>query len=76
MSGRSHPKASMKTRLPNGDYLMLAVWPGRSDPTAEVITVQVRPSRMAIGKLLVDWLPIEQKEATRNSQSGVNGEKE
>ncbi|MEM3490349.1 MAG: hypothetical protein QXO75_11960 [Nitrososphaerota archaeon] len=42
MSGRSHPKASMKTRLPNGDYLTLAVWPGRSDLTAEVITVQVR----------------------------------
>lgn len=40
--GCSTPKARMKTRLPNGDYLTLAVWPGKSDPTAEVITVQVR----------------------------------
>lgn len=40
--GCSTPKARMKTRLPNGDYLTLAVWPGRSDPSAEVVTVQVR----------------------------------
>jgi len=32
----------MRTRLPNGDYLTLAVWQGKSDPTAEVITVQIR----------------------------------
>lgn len=42
MSVRSKPKASMRTRLPNGDYLTLAVWQGKSDPTAEVITVQIR----------------------------------
>jgi len=42
MSGRSRPKASMRTRLSNGDYLTLAVWQGKSDPTAEVITVQIR----------------------------------
>lgn len=42
MSVRSRPKASMRTRLPNGDFLTLAVWPGKSDPTAEVITVQIR----------------------------------
>lgn len=40
--GHSLPKASMKTRLPNGDFLTLAVWSGKSDPTAEVITVQIR----------------------------------
>lgn len=28
--------------MPNGDFLTLTVWPGKSDPTAEVITVQVR----------------------------------
>jgi len=28
--------------MPNGDYLSLTVWPGKSDPTAEVLTVQVR----------------------------------
>ena len=42
MSGKSYPKASMRTRLPNGDYLSLAVWQGKSDPTAEVVTVQIR----------------------------------
>jgi len=42
MSGKSYPKASMRTRLPDGDYLTLAVWQGKSDPTAEVITVQIR----------------------------------
>lgn len=42
MSVRSQPKASMRTRLPNGDYLTLAVWQSKSDPTAEVITVQIR----------------------------------
>lgn len=42
MSVRSQPKASMRTRLPNGDFLTLSVWPGKSDPTAEVITVQIR----------------------------------
>jgi len=42
VSGRPQPKASMRTRLPNGDYLTLAVWQGKSDPTAEVITVQIR----------------------------------
>jgi hypothetical protein len=28
--------------MPSGDYLSLTVWPGKSDPTAEVLTVQVR----------------------------------
>jgi len=42
VSVRPQPKASMRTRLPNGDFLTLTVWPGKSDPTAEVITVQIR----------------------------------
>jgi len=42
VSVRSQPKASMRTRLPNGDFLTLTVWLGKSDPTAEVITVQIR----------------------------------
>jgi hypothetical protein len=36
------PKASMRTKLPNGDFLTLTVWAGKTDPTAEVITVQIR----------------------------------
>jgi hypothetical protein len=38
----SQPKAGVRTRLPNGDFLTLTVWPGKTDPTAEVITVQIR----------------------------------
>ena len=41
-SGKSKPKARFSTRLPNGDYLQIAVWPGKSDPAAEVVNVQVR----------------------------------
>ena len=32
----------MRTRMENGDFLNLTVWPGKKDPTAEVITVQIR----------------------------------
>lgn len=38
----AYPKARFSTRLPSGDYLTLAVWPGKKDPTAEVLTVQIR----------------------------------
>ncbi len=37
----SQPKASMRTRTENGDFLSLTVWSGKKDPTAEVITVQI-----------------------------------
>ena len=43
MSG-SQPKARFSSRLPNGDYLTLAVWAGKKDPTAEVLTIQIRHS--------------------------------
>ena len=42
MSVPSQPKASFRNRLDNGDFLTLTVWAGKSDPTAEVITVQIR----------------------------------
>jgi len=42
MSSRAQFKARFSTRMPNGDYLSLTIWPGKSDPTAEVLTVQVR----------------------------------
>ena len=41
-SAKSKPKARFSTRLPNGDYLQIAVWAGKTDPTAEVVNVQVR----------------------------------
>jgi hypothetical protein len=42
MSVPSHPKASFRNRLDNGDFLTLTVWAGKADPAAEVITVQIR----------------------------------
>lgn len=42
MSGGAQFKARFSTRMPNGDYLSLTIWPGKSDPTAEVLTIQVR----------------------------------
>lgn len=42
MSERQKFKARFSTRLPNGDFLGITIWPGKSDPTAEVVTVQVR----------------------------------
>jgi hypothetical protein len=41
LSGRQ-PKARFSTRLPDGNFLSLAVWSGKSDPSAEVLTIQVR----------------------------------
>ena len=38
----SQPKAGFHIRINEQDYLDLAVWPGKSDPSAEVITVQLR----------------------------------
>ena len=42
MSDRPQPKVSFRDRLVNGDFLTLTVWAGKSDPKAEVITVQIR----------------------------------
>ena len=42
MSDRPQPKVSFRDRLADGDFLTLTVWAGKSDPKAEVITVQIR----------------------------------
>jgi len=39
---KSYPKFKFSNRLPNGDYLTLAVWSGKKDSTAEVLTIQLR----------------------------------
>jgi hypothetical protein len=39
---QSQPKAKFYTRINETDYLNIAVWPGKADPAAEVITVQLR----------------------------------
>ncbi len=36
------PKARFYTRLNERDYLGVTVWPGKTDPAAEVIVVQLR----------------------------------
>ena len=36
------PKARYYTRLNERDYLGVTVWPGKTDPEAEVIVVQLR----------------------------------
>ncbi len=42
MSAEQKYKARFNTRLPNVDFLGVTVWPGKSEPNAEVITVQIR----------------------------------
>ncbi|WP_455277629.1 hypothetical protein [[Eubacterium] cellulosolvens] len=39
---KSYPKFKFSNRLPDGDYLTLSIWPGKKDPTAEVLTIQIR----------------------------------
>ena len=42
LSSTSQPKARYYTRLNERDYLGITVWPGKTDPEAEVIVVQLR----------------------------------
>ena len=38
----SQPKGRFYTRLNDQDYLSITIWPGKSDPQAEVIVTQLR----------------------------------
>jgi hypothetical protein len=53
----SQPKARFHTRINEQDYLNITVWPGKSDPNAEVITLQLRRNEgenwETIGRLAV-----------------------
>ena len=42
MSVKTQPKERFSTKLPEGDVLSFTIWPGKSDPAAEVINVQIR----------------------------------
>ena len=42
VSQPKQPKARYYTRLNERDFLGVNVWPGKTDPTAEVIVVQLR----------------------------------
>ena len=39
---KQNPKARFSTKLPSGDFLGITIWPGRSDPNAEIVAVQIR----------------------------------
>ncbi len=42
MSEKTQPRFRFSKKLDNGDYLNFAVWPGKSNPEDEVISVQIR----------------------------------
>ncbi len=42
MSQTQKYKARFSTKLPSGDFLGVTIFPGKTDPNAEVISVQVR----------------------------------
>ena len=42
LSSASQPKGRFYTRVNEQDFLGITIWPGKTDPTAEVIVVQLR----------------------------------
>jgi len=67
------PKASYRIRLPDGDYLTFASFETKKDPTAEVITVQLRRLEGD------DWKTVEQITVYRapdGTYSQIRGRKE
>jgi len=42
MAEKQTPKARFSIKLPNGDFLGITIWPGKTEPSAEVVTVQIR----------------------------------
>ncbi len=42
MAEKQAPKARFSTKLPSGDFLGITIWPGKTEPAAEVVTVQIR----------------------------------
>ena len=81
MSSGSQPKVRFSTKMPNGDFLTLAVWPGKRDPSAEVLTIQIRhPSDTGwetIGRLAVyrpadgNYSQLPDRPAAKDSQKLV-----
>ena len=57
LSSTSQPKGRFYTRANEQDFLGITVWPGRKDPMAEVIVVQLRrrdgDSWETVGRLAV-----------------------
>ncbi len=42
MSERSRPRYSFSKKIDRGEFLNVAVWPGKSNPEDEVLSVQLR----------------------------------
>ena len=42
LNSTSQPKGRFYTRINEQDFLGITIWPGKTDPTAEVIVVQLR----------------------------------
>ncbi len=42
MSEKARPKYSFTKKLGGGEFLNVAVWPGKSNPEDEVLSVQLR----------------------------------
>jgi hypothetical protein len=42
LNSTSQPQGRFSTRINDGDYLNLTIWPGKTDPSAEVIVTQIR----------------------------------
>ena len=42
LNSASQPKARFYTRISERDFLGITIWPGKTDPAAEVLVVQVR----------------------------------
>ena len=42
MSEKNRPKYSFSKKLEGGEFLNFAIWPGRSNPEDEVVSVQLR----------------------------------
>jgi len=42
VSEKTRPKFSFSKKLGGGEFLNVAVWPGRSNPEDEVVSIQLR----------------------------------
>lgn len=61
LSSTSQPKGRFYTRLNEQDFLGLTIWPGKKEPTAEVLVVQLRRREgdewQTVGRLAVYRTP-------------------
>ncbi len=63
-----NPKGRFFSRLPNGDMLNMVVWPGKTDPQAEIIAVEVRRYRSDTDYETISRLAVYRDKSGRLSQ--------